>query len=137
MNEDFIRLCFEPLEEINLISSKIYKDILYEDIRYYGGMECFIPIIKIIKYFLETFREKEDKIKQLSEILIDINKNIFKFICYSKNNFENFKKILKQFLAALAEINHVYPKEMKNDFELWNYNVSQDCVVIFMITKDN
>ena len=115
MNEDFIRLYFEPIEEINLISSKIYKDILYEDIRYYGGMECFIPIIKIIKYFLATFREKEDKIKQLSEILIDINKNIFKFICYSKNNFENFKKILIQFLAALAEINHVYPKEMKND----------------------
>ena len=30
-----------------------------------------------------------------------------------------------------------YGKEMKNDLELWNYNVSQDCVVILMITNNN
>jgi hypothetical protein len=26
-----------------------------------------------------------------------------------------------------------YGKEMKNNFELWNYNVSEGCVVIVMI----
>ena len=76
MNEDFIRLYFEPIEEINLISSKIYKDILYEDIRYYGGMECFIPIIKIIKYFMNFYKEQKDKIDILNDILIKIMKKI-------------------------------------------------------------
>ena len=40
-----------------------------------------------------------------------------------------------------AEINKIrlffYGKEMKNNLELWNYNVTQDCVVILMITNNN
>jgi hypothetical protein len=87
---------------------------LYEDIRYYGGLECFIPILKIIKYFISRFKEDENKINKLNEIIIDIFKYIIKFICFSKNNFENFKKILVPILAAIAEINQVNPNNYKN-----------------------
>ena len=93
--------------------NKIYKDILYEDIRYYGGLECFIPILKIIKYFISRYKEDENKINKLNEIIIDIVKHIIKFICYSKNNFKNFKKILVPLLSALAEINEVNPNNHK------------------------
>ena len=106
-----IGLCIELEDQLNLISGKIYHDILYEDIRYYGGLESFLPMIKIIKYFISHFKDKEDIIKKLNEILIEIMKSIFKFICYSKTNFENFKNILVPLLGALAEINHVYPQE--------------------------
>ena len=98
-----------------LISSKIYNDILYEDIQYYGGMESFIPIIKIIKYFISAFKENEDIIQKLNEILINIIKQIIQFIFYSKINFENFKNILVPLLSALAEINQVIPPNMKNN----------------------
>ena len=119
--EGYIGLSFEFGDEIKLISSKIHNEILYEDIRYYGGLESFLPIIKIIKYFISHFKEKEDIIKKLNEILIEIMKTIFKFICYSKINFENFKNILVPLLGALAEINHVYPSEKIKD--LYSNNI--------------
>ena len=98
------------------IYSKIYPELLYEDIGYYGGLECFIPIIKIIKYFMVTFKENQDIINKLNNMLIEITKNIIKIILYSPKNFGNFKKTLTSFLAALAEINHIYPNNLKNDF---------------------
>ena len=111
--EGIIKLSFELASKINLISNKIYKDILYEDIRYYGGLECFIPILKIIKYFISRYKEDENKINKLNEIIIDIVRHIIKFICYSKNNFKNFKKILVPLLSALAGINEVNPNNHK------------------------
>ena len=104
-----IELFFDEKSDIT-IDCKISKEALYEDIGYYGGMESFIPIIKIIKYFMSTFQEKEEKIKILNQILIEIIRYIIKFICYSENNFNNFNKILTPLLGALAEINHIYPK---------------------------
>ena len=112
--EGVIQLSFEEEDNTKLISSKTHNDLLYEDIRYYGGFECFIPIIKIIKYFIDIYKDKEDKIQKLNEILIDIIRYIFKFIFYSKHNFENFKKILVPLIGALAEINQVIPTNMKN-----------------------
>ena len=97
-----------------LTSSKTYNDILYEDIRYYGGMESFIPLIKIIKYFISEYKDKEDKIQKLIEILINIIKQMIKFIFYSKNNFENFKNVIVPLLSALGEINQDIPSNMKN-----------------------
>ena len=56
------------------------------------------------------------------------------------SNFETVEKVkLKLSKKYNAEVENIrlffYGKEMKNDFELWNYNISQDCVVIFMISK--
>ena len=58
------------------------------------------------------------------------------------SNYETIEKVKKKlgnkYKVGIDKIRlFFYGKEMKNDFELWNYNVSQDCVVIFMITKDN
>ena len=113
--EGIIKLSFELEKKTKLISSKIYRDILYEDIKNYGGLECFIPIIKIIKYFIIEFKENENKIKKLNEILIDIIRYIINFIFISENNYKNFKKILIPLIAALAEINHEYTKAMKEN----------------------
>ena len=98
------------------ICSKIYKELLYDDLRYYGGLECFIPLIKIIKFFFPTFEKNQDKIDLLNKMLINIIQNIIKLILYSEKNYENFKKILSSLLGALAEINHSYPYNLKNNF---------------------
>ena len=112
--EGIIGISYE-LRDINkLIIAKMHQDLLYEDIRYYGGMECFIPLIKIIKYFISEFKEDENKMKILNQLLVNIIKNIVRFIFYSKNNFQNFKKILIALIGAFAEINHIYPKDKLN-----------------------
>ena len=111
-NEEIVKLFFDD----KILYSKIYDELLFEDIRYYGGMECFIPIIKIIKYFMNFYKEDKDKIDILNDILIKIMKKIIKLICYSKNNFDNFKKILTSLIAAIAEINHIYPNNLQNNF---------------------
>ena len=58
------------------------------------------------------------------------------------SNYETVERVkLKLGKKYKAEINQIrlffYGKEMKNDLELWNYNVTQDCVVILMITNNN
>ena len=77
--------------------------------------------MKIIKYFISFFKEDENKINQLNIILSEIMENIFKFICYSEKNYENFKKIIVPLLGALGEINHVYPNDKINN--LYSKNV--------------
>ena len=119
--DGIVKITFQPQNNTKFISSKIYNDLLYEDIRYYGGFESFIPIIKIIKYFISVYLDSEDKIQKLIDILIDIIKYIVKFIFYSKDNFENFKKILVPLIGALAEINNVLPNNMKNN--LYSNNI--------------
>ena len=111
-NLGFIQLYFNDKP----ICNKINESLLYEDIRYYGGIECFIPLIKIIKYFISSFSQNKDKIEMLYNMLIEIIKNIIKLVLYSNYNFENLKKILSPFLAALAEINHVLPNDIKSNF---------------------
>ena len=62
-----------------------------------------------------------------------------KITCSNYETIEKVKqKLGSKYKVCIDKIRlFFYGKEMKNDFELWNYNVSQDCVVIFMITKDN
>ena len=62
-----------------------------------------------------------------------------KITCSNYETVEKVKqKLGKKYNVDIEKIRlFFYGKEMKNDFELWNYNVSQDCVVILMITKDN
>ena len=132
-NKNIIQISFEVNENKKLISSKIYEDILYEDIRYYGGFESFIPIIKIIKYFISFFKDDENKINQLDVILSEIVGNLFKFICYSKNNYENFKKIIIPLLGALGEINHVHPNDKINN--LYSKNIFSLLYIIIIFSS--
>ena len=62
-----------------------------------------------------------------------------KITCSNYETVEKVKqKLGKKYNTTIDKIRlFFYGKEMKNDFELWNYNVSQDCVVILMISKDN
>ena len=48
------------------------------------------------------------------------------------------EKVSKKYKVEIEQIRlFFYGREMKNDLELWNYNVAQDCVVILMINKSN
>ena len=54
------------------------------------------------------------------------------------SNYEKIEKIKDKIAKRRnTEINKIrlfyYGKEMKNDFELWNYNVCEDCVVMLML----
>ena len=48
------------------------------------------------------------------------------------------EKVSKKYNVETDKIRlFFYGREMKNNMELWNYNVSKDCVVILMINKNN
>ena len=62
-----------------------------------------------------------------------------KITCTNYETVSKVKETLsKKYSVEIDKIRlFFYGKEMKNDLELWNYNVSQDCVVILMITNNN
>ena len=112
----------------NIVGFKKSNEIYYEDIRYYGGMECFIPIFKIIKYFIVEFKDNYKEINLLNKYNIEIITVIINLILYSRKNFINFKNILVPFLGGLAEINHVLSKNFQN--ELYNNSVFSSLYII-------
>ena len=99
----------------NFICYRNSSEIFCEDIKYYGGMQNFVPLFKIIKYFIEEFSENSIKIKSLKEYIIKIINVINVNICYSEKNFINFKNILISLIGSLAEINHVLSDNHKKD----------------------
>ena len=131
-NEEKFNLRFVPKYR-ELVCGKISKEIFYEDIRYYGGMECFIPNLKIIKYFIEQFPENSEKIKKLCQKIIDIINVIINSICYSEKNYLNFKKILVPLLGALAEINHVLPENYQK--ELYNNHIFSSLYILIVCSS--
>ena len=58
-------------------------------------------------------------------------------LCCDDEERENGNVTKAEIMKTLCTQNNWEPISMKNDLELWNYNVSKDCVVIFMITNDN
>ena len=81
----------------------------------------------------------EDKKERPSEkkITFHLRKGIHqtKIKCSNYSKIEKIKdKIAKR---KNIDINKVrlffYGKEMKNNFELWNYNICEDCVVMMML----
>ena len=118
--EEKLQMDFLP-DNKNYIESKMMNEIYYEDIRYYGGMESFIPIFKIIKYFIVEFKDYSKIITNLNKIIINIMKIMIKSICYNKKNFINFKTILGSLIGSLAEINHVLPENFQK--ELYNNQI--------------
>ena len=127
INEERFKLNFEPKTN-DFICCKNLKEIFYEDIRYYNGMESFIPIFKIIKYFIEQFPDNSEKLMILNQKIIEIVNVIINNICYSEKNYLNFKKILVPLLGALAEINHVLPEKYQKD--LYNNQVFSSLYIL-------
>ena len=127
--EEKIQLYFYSPDE-KLMSFKKMNEIFYEDIKYYNGIECFIPILKIIKYFIDEFKNDSEKIISLYKYIIQIMKVIINIICYSKKNYLNFQKIFTSLIGALAEINHVLPKNYQKD--LYSDNIFSTLYILII-----
>ena len=115
----------------------IDKDL--NNINYYGGFNCYIPLFKIIKYIIDSINENNNQNKNgnneekeiltvvnnyINNLIIfikDILKMIIRLICYSENNFKNFQIIIVPLIGALSEILHSL-----NNLSLENNNYFND-----------
>ena len=111
-------------DNIGNYCKQIQKNI-YE-VEYFGGLNCFIPMFKIIKYIIDSFKhifngkageegdghslgDKNrigDYVDKMFEWIKDIIKVMIKLICLSEKNYNNFKKIIVPLIGALSEIIH-------------------------------
>ena len=111
----------------------IKKEIDLSQIEYIGGLNCFIPLFKIIKYMIENLEfiaAKNPNENVLSEVnkyidkfliwIKDILKIILKMICLSEKNYKNFRKIVIPLIGSLAEIRHILGPLNSCDFILRN-----------------
>ena len=90
------------------------------NIKYFGGLNSFIPIFKIIKYIIlqvvnvninkknqeNYINVRNDYIKQSIIWIKDILKIIIKLVCISEKNYNNFLEIAISLIGALGEIFH-------------------------------
>ena len=87
-------------------------------IEYFGGLNSFIPLFKIIKYKISDIhilfesnkinqKENNEYINTLVIMVIDILKIIVKLICLSEHNCNNFKNIIIPLVGSISEIIHV------------------------------
>jgi len=111
-NKEFIKYNNKSLGEEE-------KEMKYlNQIEYFGGLNSFIPLFKIIKYKISDlqilFENKEIGQKENIEyknklviMIIDILKLIVKLICLSEHNFNNFRNIIIPLIGSISEIIHV------------------------------
>ena len=123
------------LEAFDLVPLKQCINITYDSL---GGL-YEIPNYCINEpYKYELLENKKEKPKE-EEISFYLRKGIeqtkVKLSNYSK--VERAKEeISKTYNIVIDKVRlFFYGKEMKNNFELWNYNVSQDCVVTVMLLQ--
>ena len=125
--------------EIIILNDKNWKrcNLSLDDIRYFGGFESFIPLLKLIKNIIShlgSFMENDiNNINNenivnnyINESLIwvkDIMKIIIKMVCFSDINYKLFQKIIIPLISSLAEILHIlnslsssYQKIKKNSY---------------------
>ena len=113
---------------------KNYPDILYENIKYYGGFESFIPILKIFYNLFSFFSQKDKDDKNNFNKLKDLYKSFFKIIFnlinFSELNLNNFFDIIIPFIASLSEINEVINNpEIKNEIYKDNNLFNLFCLI--------
>ena len=114
--------------KISFENFKYYRKRLkvnLDQIEYFGGLNCLIPMFKIIsnafrnhanylssqitpdgndKY--ELLINTEDSLNRILALVKEIIKIMIKMICLSENNYKNFKKIIVPLLGTLGEISH-------------------------------
>ena len=81
---------------------------------------------------------EEKKEKPIEEKISFYVRKVIDNIKISTSNYTSVEKIKEQLTKKYnVEIDKIrlffYGKELKNNFELWNYNISNDCVVVVMI----
>ena len=88
------------------------------------------------KYEIVENEKEKPKEEKVSFRLKGTHKT--KITCSNYETIEKVKqKIGKKYKVEFDKIRlFFYGKELKNDLELWNYNVSNDCVVILMINNN-
>ena len=88
------------------------------------------------KYEIVENEKEKPKEEKVSFRLKGTHKT--KITCSNYETIEKVKqKIGKKYKVEINKIRlFFYGKELKNDLELWNYNVSNDCVVILMINNN-
>ena len=142
-------------------SYKIWKTLNknLNEIEYFGGFECIIPLFKLIKYIInelqKIFKNKNeekkndenlDTIKEYLdkslEWIKDILKIIIKLAFLSENNYKNFRKIIIPLIGSLSEIYHILNKLSNNNnifnkikLQLFNDKIIYDLFIIINISK--
>ena len=88
------------------------------------------------KYEIVENEKEKPKEEKVSFRLKGTHKT--KITCSNYETIEKVKqKIGKKYKVEIDKVRlFFYGKELKNDLELWNYNVSNDCVVILMINNN-
>ena len=104
-----------------------------------NGIHYIIPNYCINDpYKYEIVEDKKEKPKE-EKITFHLREGShqIKIICSNYSSIEKVKgKIGKKYNCEIDKIRlFFYGKEMKNNFELWNYNVSNDCVVMVMLLR--
>ena len=87
-------------------------------IKYYGGIESFIPLFKIIKYIIDYLgnienKEQKEILDYLNKCIIwikDIMRIILRLICINEKNYANFKNVVVPLIGSFAEILHILNK---------------------------
>ena len=95
----------------NNIFSKYYPIDEYSlnNIQYFGGFQSFIPILKILKYYIMHTEKKE----QIISFIKDILKIIIDKVCSDENNLKNLNEILIPLTGIMNEIISILSKEEK------------------------
>ena len=123
------------LEAYNLVPYKDCINITYDSL----GALYEIPNYCIndpYKYeIIEDKKEKPKEEKITFHLRIGIKK--IKITCSNYSNVEKVKeKVANKFGVGREKIRlFFYGKELKNNYELWNYNISPDCIVTVMIVS--
>ena len=142
-------------------SYKIWKTLNknLNEIEYFGGFECIIPLFKLIKYIInelqKIFKNKNEEKKndekwdtiteyldKSLEWIKDILKIIIKLAFLSENNYKNFRKIIIPLIGSLSEIYHILNKLSNNNnifnkikLQLFNDKIIYDLFIIINISK--
>ena len=123
------------------------KDL--SEIEFFGGLNSFIPLFKIIKYVINYLyksdyaqKEKEEYLFKSLDWIKDSLRIIIKLICLSEDNYTNFTSIIISLISSLSEIIHVLNdlyslKLISKNYKdkLFNDQVIYDLLIILVNSK--
>ena len=109
---------------------KYYPEFLYNEIKYYGGLESFIPLLKIFHKLLTKVDNNKNEINNTdySNRIKDSLKSFFKImvniIYCSKKNLLNFFEIIIPFISAFSEVNETLNAQLKKEIYKDSYFIN-------------